>query len=137
MQGIHILAPPPPGTSAGTGMDLASAGQTGSTGLRRSATVRNKSLTNNDLGIKRVPTIADFNNLLEAGAGFNLSMTNHSGSNSSVAAATERKGSHREETLAVDLLRLLTIAKMGNSPQQGQKEGCEGGGGEISASKKQ
>ena len=129
MQGIHILAPPP-----GTGMDPASAGQTGSTGLRRSATVRNKSLTNNDLGIKRVPTIADFNNLLEGGAGLNLSMTNHSGSNSSVAAAAaaERKGSHREETLAVDLLRLLTIAKMGNSPQQGQKEG-----GEVSASKKQ
>ena len=129
MQGIHILAPPP-GTGIGT--DPAS-GQTGSTGLRRSATVRKKSLTNNDLGIKRVPTIADFSNLLEGGAGLNLSMTNRSGSNSSVVA-TERKGSHREETLAVDLLRLLTIAKMGNSPKQGQKEG---GGGEMAASKEQ
>ena len=127
MQGIHILAPPP---GTGTGMDPAS-GQIGSTGLRRSTTVRKKSLTNNNFGIKRVPTIADFSNLLEGAAGLNLSSTNHGGSNSSVVAA-ERKGSHREETLAVDLLRLLTVAKMGNSPKQGQNEA-----GEMSASKEQ
>ena len=37
--------------------------------------------------------------------------------------ATERKGS-REEALAVDLLRLLTVAKMANTPREagGQQE---------------
>ena len=110
-QGLRALAPSP-GTEA--------AGQTGPTpGFRRSATVRKKSLTNDDLGIKRVPTIADFNNLLssEGGAtgGINISTTSRSGSKSSVVA--ERKGSYREDSLAMDLIRLLTIAKMGNSPK--------------------
>ena len=112
--------------------------QTGSTpsGFRRSATLRNKSLTGNDFGIKRVPTIADFSNLLSSDGTLNLSMTGLSGSNPSVAG--ERKGSSREDTLAIDLLRLLTIAKMGNSPKQGQKDcpaDCEGG--EMAAAKKQ
>jgi hypothetical protein len=50
-------------------------------------------------------------------------MTSCTGSNPSVAG--ERKGSCRDDSIAVDLLRLLTMAKRGNSPIspiQGQKE---------------
>ena len=135
LQGVHALVPLAPG------MEAASGGHTPSIGLQRSATVRQKSLTNDNLGIKRVPTIADFSNLLsiEGGGGapgLNLSMTSHSGSNQSVAGPGERKGSNRDDSLAVDLLRLLTIAKMGNSPKQRQRDHAPsqeggGGGGEI------
>ena len=121
LQGVHALAPLAPG------MEAASGGHTPSFRLQRSATVRQKSLTNNDLSIKRVPTITDFSNLLsiEGGGGapgLNLSMTSCSGSNQSVAGPGERKGSNKDDSLAVDLLRLLTMAKMGNSPKQGQKD---------------
>ena len=123
-QGIHALSPLP-GTEASGATPV---------GLRRSATVRNKSLTNNDLNIKKVPTIADFNSLLSNTAnegGLNLSTTSYSGSNPSVAG--ERRGSCRDDLLAMDLLRLLTIAKMGYSPKQGQQkdppDGKGGGGG--------
>ena len=124
MQGVHCILPPPSGSGI-------SAGPTGH-GFRRSATVRNKSLTNNEFGMRRVPTIADFNNLLE-GNSLNLSQTNLShlrpmadvplrrGSNPNVT--TERKGSvSRDEALAVDLLRLLTVTKMANTPREGQQE---------------
>ena len=63
-------------------------------------------------------------------------MTGLSGSNPSVAG--ERKGSSREDTLAIDLLRLLTIAKMGNSPKQGQKDRpADREGEEMAVAKKQ
>ena len=136
LQGVHALVPLAPG------MEAASGGHTPSIGLQRSATVRQKSLTNDNLGIKRVPTIADFSNLLSiegrGAPGLNLSMTSYSGSNQSVVDPGERKGSNRDDSLAVDLLRLLTMAKMGNSPKQGQRDHApdhegRGGGGEMTA----
>ena len=121
LQGIHALQPLT-GTVAGPAPGH---------GVRRSATVRNQSLTNNDLGIKRVSTCTNIS-LLEGGT-LTLSQTNlsrlrqtdapyRSGSNPNVAAERQRRQSSREEALAMDLLRLLTVAKMANSLSDGQEE---------------